>query len=338
MRTPTVCKEYLENLVAYLNARGVSTRQLQAVMQLNPLAHISEHGRVPLRLFEMTLETGARLLDAPCLGAEAGTECSSKPWGMVNYLGMSAANTREALGVMPRFSRLLIDHGDVLFNDNYDNAVCMSWQPPPRQALSHHVVEFFFANWYRATKAMLVRGKTHREVYFCHKADGRDAQLTALYEAPVRFEQDFNGVCFDRALLDQPTRHPHPEIHKSLEQAALIELSNLQFEDRLIKEVRDCIVKRLAEGVPKLEVISEQLGIAPRTLQRRLNNIDSSYKSLVDEARKERSLGLISQEDLGLLDIAAELGFSDQSAFQKAFKRWYGQAPGRYRMMCRHVG
>jgi len=68
-------------------------------------------------------------------------------------------------------------------------------------------------------------------------------------------------------------------------------------------------------------------------LQRRLNNTETSYKSLVDETRKARSLGLIAQGDLALLDISAELGFSDQSAFQKAFKRWYGQAPGRYRMM-----
>jgi AraC-like DNA-binding protein len=72
--------------------------------------------------------------------------------------------------------------------------------------------------------------------------------------------------------------------------------------------------------------------LASRTLQRRLNNTETNFKGLVDDARKQRSKKLISDGNMGLLDISAELGFSDQSAFQKAFKRWFGQAPGRYRM------
>lgn len=337
MRTPTVCKEYLDNLLEYLSKNGVTTRQVQSVLRLNPLAHISEHGRVPLRLFEMTLDTGSSLLGDPCLGANAGTHCSGTPWGMVNYLGMSASNTREAVDAMQRFSRLLIDHGDMVLtekNGDIDNDFAtLSWQQPPRQQVSRHLVEFFFANWYRVNKSMLDRSATRRELHFTHAADGREAQMAALFECPVVFGEKLNAVHFDRNLLDQPSLYPHPAIHKSLEQAARIELSNLQFEDRLIKDVRDCIVSQLAHGVPRLEDISAQLGIGSRTLQRRLNNTDTSYKSLVDDTRKERSLGLISKEELGLLDISAELGFSDQSAFQKAFKRWYGQAPGRYRVM-----
>jgi len=333
MRTPTVCKEYLENLLEYLAERGVNARQLQSVLRLNPLTHITEHGRVPLRLFEMTLDAGATLLNDPCLGANAGTHCSRTPWGIVDYLGMSAANAREALDGIQRYSRLLIDHGDMVLTEINSQTACLSWQQVSRQQSAPHVVEFFFANWYRVNKPMLDRGDAHREVHFAHAANGREQQLTELFEAPVQFGKKVNAVHFGRELLDQPTLYPHLGIHKSLEQAARIELSNLQFEDRLIKDVRDCIAGQLAEGVPRLEDISAQLGIGARTLQRRLNNTETSYKSLVDETRKARSLGLIAQGEMALLDISAELGFSDQSAFQKAFKRWYGQAPGRYRMM-----
>ncbi len=333
MRTPTVCKEYLDNLLEYLYGQGVTQRQLHSLLRLNPLAHLSDQGRVPLRMFEMTLDAGSTLLHDPCLGARAGTHCSRSPWGMVNYLGMSAANTRQAVESMQRFSRLLIDQGDMVLSEIDSKTICLSWQLAPRQQVSRQLVEFFFANWYRVNKPLLEKGCDFREVHFSHPDDGNAQELARLFEAPVHFSRKINAVHFSKAFLDQPTRYPHPTIHKSLEQAALIELSNLHFEDRIIKEVRDCIVNQLAEGVPRLEEVSAQLGIAPRTLQRRLNNTETSYKSLVDEARKERSLGLISRSELGLLEISAELGFSDQSAFQKAFKRWYGQAPGRYRMM-----
>jgi AraC-like DNA-binding protein len=333
MRAPTVCKEYLDNLLAYLADQGVSTRQLQSVLRLNPQAHLSEQGRVPLRLFEMALDAGASLLDDPCLGAHAGTHCSRSPWGMVGYLSMSAANSCEAVSAMQRFSRLLIDHGDMVLSEINSQTACLSWQLPSRKQTTLHVAEFFFANWYRVNKPMLDRGGTSREVHFTHLAEGREQLMEDLFEAPVKFGKKVNAVHFGRALLDQPTLYPHPVIHKSLEKAARIEMSNLQFEVRLIKEVRDCIVDQLATGVPRLEDISAQLGIGTRTLQRRLNSTETSYKSLVDETRRERSLGLMSRSELALLDISAELGFSDQSAFQKAFKRWYGQAPGRYRAM-----
>ena len=62
MRTPTVCKEYLDNLLEYLYGQGVTQWQLHSLLRLNPLAHLSDQGRVPLRLFEMTLDAGSTLL------------------------------------------------------------------------------------------------------------------------------------------------------------------------------------------------------------------------------------------------------------------------------------
>ena len=333
MRTPTVCKEYLNNLMEYLAQRGVSSRQLRAVLRLDPAAQLSEYGRVPLRIFEMTLDAGSALLGDACLGANAGTHCSRSPWGMVNYLGMSAADTRQAVSAMERFSRLLIDHGDMVLKEDYSDRACLIWQQPERQTASYHVVEFFLASWYRANKSMLDESITPREAHFSYAANGREQALETIFEAPVVFYSEADAIFFSSDLLDQPTHYPHPDIHRSLEQSALLEMSNLQFEDRFIREVRDCIVNELPNGVPRLEEVSAKLGVGSRTLQRRLNSTETSYKNLVDEARKEQSLGLISQEGVALLDISAELGFSDQSAFQKAFKRWYGQAPGRYRLM-----
>ena len=154
----------------------------------------------------------------------------------------------------------------------------------------------------------------------------------------MHYNSHSNCVEFDSHFLDRPTRFPHTAIHRSLVQAARAELANLQLEDRVIRDVMDCIVRQLPEGVPRLEDVAADLSLAPRTLQRRLNHTATNFKCLVDEARKERSRKLIADHDMGLLDISAELGFSDQSAFQKAFKRWFGQAPGRYRVTMLAVG
>ncbi len=332
MRLPTVCVEYLDSLLAYLSTQGVRPSQLHAVLRLKPEEHITEQGRFPLRLFEMMLDAGSQLLDDPYLGAHAGAHSSKQAWGMVSYLGMSAPSMREAVHAVVDFSRLLIDHGDVEYSQLDDNLACLSWEVPPRQQASRQLVEFFFTSWYRVNKPTLDRWCSKREIHFSHSGPASCQEIEAIIEAPVHYSSNANCVVFDNHFLDRPTRFPHTAIHSSLVQAARAELANLQMEDRIVKEVLECIVRQLPDGVPKLEDVAAELGLASRTLQRRLNNTETNFKGLVDDARKQRSKKLISDSEMGLLDISAELGFSDQSAFQKAFKRWFGQAPGRYRM------
>lgn len=339
MRTPTVCREYLDNLLAYLSERGVTAKQLHGLLRLTPEDHVSEQGRFPLRLFEMLLDAGSQLLGDYYLGAHAGAHCSSQPWGMVNYLGMSASSNREAVNAVVNYSRLLIDHGDVELSEQIHDldVVRLTWVLPPRQVPSRQVVEFFFSNWYRVNKPMLDRWCSKREIHFTHEGPADRGEIEGIIEAPVHYNSHCNAVEFDRHFLDRPTKFPHSSIHKSLEQAARAELANLQFEDRILRDVKECIVSQLANGVPKLEDVAASLRLTPRTLQRRLNNTNTNFKFMVDDARKERSIRLISDSAMGLPDISAELGFSDQSAFQKAFKRWYGQAPGRYRLLLQTV-
>ncbi|MDX1505994.1 MAG: AraC family transcriptional regulator ligand-binding domain-containing protein [Spongiibacter sp.] len=337
MRTPTVCGEYLDNLLQYIYGQGVSPSALRKVMRLTPEEHVSEQGRFPLRLFEMTLDAGSLLLDDYYLGAHAGAQASRQAWGMVNYLGMSAPDTRGAVNAVVEFSRLLVDHGDVRFVEREGETAVLTWDIPLRQMPSRHVVEFFFASWYRVNKSMLDRWCSKREIHFAHAGPADCSEIERIIEAPVHYGSDANYVEFDSHFLDRPVRFPHEAIYSSLLQVARFDLAKLQMEDRVIRDVLDCIVRQLREGVPKLEDVAAELGLAPRTLQRRLNHTNTNFKSLVDEARKERSRNLICDYELGLLDISAELGFSDQSAFQKALKRWFGQAPGLYRSQMQSV-
>lgn len=338
MRTPTVCGEYLDNLLQYIYAQGVSPSDLRKVMRMQPEDHLTEKGRFPLWLFEMTLDAGSDLLDDYYLGAHAGAQASRQAWGMVNYLGMSAPDTRAAVNSVVNFSRLLIDHGDVEFVENAGETALLQWNVPSRQLPSRHVVEFFFTSWYRVNKPMLDRWCSKRKIHFAHAGPDDRSEIERIIEAPVHYGSDVNYVEFDSHFLDRPVRFPHEAIYTSLLEAARFELAKLQMEDRVTRDVLDCIVRQLRYGMPKLEDVAAELGLAPRTLQRRLNDTNANFKGLVDEARKERSKKLIGDSELGLLVISAELGFSDQSAFQKAFKRWFGQPPGRYRSQLQAVG
>jgi AraC-like DNA-binding protein len=80
-----------------------------------------------------------------------------------------------------------------------------------------------------------------------------------------------------------------------------------------------------------LDSVAGILNLTPRTLQRRLSEQDESFKGLLDKVRKELALTYIAQPFIDLAELAYLLGFSDQTAFQRAFKKWTGTTPGKFR-------
>ena len=99
----------------------------------------------------------------------------------------------------------------------------------------------------------------------------------------------------------------------------------------LLLRARSLIAHRLSEAPVELAWVASQLAISPRTLQRALQDDGRSFSGLVDEVRCELAKNYLTDASLGVVDLAFLLGFSEQSAFQRAFKRWTGMTPGDYR-------
>ena len=71
--------------------------------------------------------------------------------------------------------------------------------------------------------------------------------------------------------------------------------------------------------------------MSTRTLQRRLQDENTSFQQLLDETRRELAMQFLRQKRMTLLEIAYLLGFADPSNFFRAFKRWFGMPPGQFR-------
>lgn len=102
---------------------------------------------------------------------------------------------------------------------------------------------------------------------------------------------------------------------------------------RLSERVRAIFTERLVTGKFSEEQIADQLNLSLRSLQRRLREEQTSYQQLLDETRLELALQYINRTRLSVAQIAPLLGFSDSSNFNRAFKRWLGISPSRYRAL-----
>ncbi|MEL7108675.1 MAG: AraC family transcriptional regulator [Pseudomonadota bacterium] len=169
-------------------------------------------------------------------------------------------------------------------------------------------------------------------VFFKHPARGDIAVFEEHFGCPVHFEAKRDALLVDDACLDPPNKLGDQTISQFFDRHLEQELAALSEEVGLEQRIRITVSQMLSEGVPTLSDVAVSLGIGVRTLQRRLAEKEQSYQGLVDLARRELAQQLLRETAYSLAEIAFLTGFSEQSAFTRAFKRWSGQTPRSYRL------
>lgn len=169
-------------------------------------------------------------------------------------------------------------------------------------------------------------------VYFKHAARGDRAVYEEHFGCPVHFESGRDALLVSDATLDAPNRLGDETIATFFDRHLEQQLATLPDQIGLEQSVRRAVVDLLSEGVPALSQIAGELGMSARTLQRRLSEQGQSFQALVDMARQELAQQLLRETRYSLAEVAFLTGFSEQSAFTRAFKRWSGHTPRSYRL------
>ena len=169
-------------------------------------------------------------------------------------------------------------------------------------------------------------------VHFKHPAPDTGAAHEAHFGCPVHFASDRDALLVAEETLRTPNKVGDADIVRFFDTHLEADLSKLDDQGSLERQVRDRISRALSEGVPNISEVARQLAMSGRTLQRRLSERGFSYQALVDESRRRLARRLLGRTDYSLAEIAFMTGFAEQSSFTRAFKRWEGQTPRSYRL------
>ena len=169
-------------------------------------------------------------------------------------------------------------------------------------------------------------------VYFKHAPRGDISAYEEHFRCPVYFETSRDALLISQDSMDAPNRLGDKTIASFFDRHLEQELAALTNDEGLEQNVRRAVANVLSEGVPTLSSIASELGIGPRTLQRRLSDHGHSFQSVVDTARHELAQRLLRETEYSLAEVAFLTGFSEQSGFTRAFRRWAGQTPRSYRL------
>ena len=152
------------------------------------------------------------------------------------------------------------------------------------------------------------------------------------FGCPVRFGAEHDALLVAWETLRFPNRLSDPGMSQFFEAHLAKELEAFDDDNSLEHRVRIEVSQALSDGIPTVSTIAKRLGMSPRTLQRRLAKTGHSYQQLIDEARRQLAEKLLRRTEYSLQEVAFLTGFSEQSAFNRAFKRWAGQTPRSFRL------
>ena len=168
-------------------------------------------------------------------------------------------------------------------------------------------------------------------VHFKHPAPGDLSAHERYFGCAVHYSSDRDALEVSEEQLATPNRLGDPGLSDFFDTHLKQDLAQLSDDESLEQRVRIQISQALSDGTPGVAEVAERLGMSGRTLQRRLADQDCAFHGLVDETRRELAERLLRRTDYALAEVAFLTGFSEQSTFTRAFKRWSGRTPAHYR-------
>jgi len=202
--------------------------------------------------------------------------------------------------------------------------------------LPRHAAEFGWA-WLLLI-ARRVTGATiaPRRVAFGHAEPRSVGEHARVFGQRPEFGVEVPRLVLARGDLDRASVEADAALAEILDSHARGLLARLPTAPELVAQVRTAAMQAMATGQLSVAGVARRLGIAPRTLQRRLaDEHGTSFQAVIDELREQLARQWLGERGLAVAEVAFSLGFADQSAFHRAFVRWTGVTPGQFRRQAR---
>ena len=269
-------------------------------------------------------------LQSSTIGFEFGKAITVDRWGILGYIAFTSPTLESALVKQRKYQTLVGNLGTPI-SELLDDNLLLKWIPAHH--CSHHVVEEIITGWTVLAAKLSQNQIQPNAIYFQHhfKGDMNDQNsYERFFGCPVFFDHDFNGIQIKQSSLDTPLITRDNIINQALCHQADMILHNI-IAHSPIESVNQFIINQLPIAVPEIDEAAKQLGLSVRTLQRKLSDQKLTFTGMVDNIRQELALSYLKNTNTKVIYIAQMLGFSEQSAFQRAFKRWTGKTPKQYR-------
>ena len=310
-------------LYAYSQAKGITiSKKLEQVQNLE---------RFDFSLWRDLLTDMQQHRQIPAFGLEVAEFVQPKHLGIIAYIALSCNTLGEALQRYHDFHRLIYD-GSPLQVNMLDDYLAIGWGDIPYHLTTQVTHELSIALMLQFLKCFMALDDIHiHEVHFIHPAPKNIAIYEQYFRCKVRFSQPISQIIIPVYELAKPFHQGDQTLQHLLMQQAQALLNKLPNSTQLDQRLQQAILTGLQKNQYQIEPIAQQLNMSVRQLQRHLQQQGTTYQQRMQEVRHLLAEQYLKDPHLSLQEIALLLSYSEQSAFQRAFKQWSGSTPQQWR-------
>ncbi len=317
-------------VVAYARERGVSESEMLEAAMIHPATLENPDGRVRRSQIYSTWQFAADALEDEAIGVHVAESLPVGAFDVMDYMLATSPTVQSGLDALVSYLRLLLDQASLEVRREADVAICRFRLFNDDLGVERYSAEFFLSLILgRLRDCASVQCWHPLGVNFAHSPDGDLSEYERFFGAPVTFGAGVNELVLPLLVLDAPMKRADAGLNSVLSRHADQQLAKLPPVDSFEEAVREAVYQAMSdgEGLPTTEQIAKRVGVGTRTLQRRLQDAETSFNRIVDDMRLDLAIRLLGDRQTAIGEIGFMLGFSEPSAFSRAFKRWTGRTP-----------
>jgi len=289
--------------------------------------------RIEADKLDAILRLAIPLIRDPAFGLQAARCWHPSNLGVLGHAWLSSSTLRTGLKRLSRYYRLVGERTITEIEESRQGVKVRFWARrgnPAAVAVAAVLVDVAMA--FLLDMCRMNAGAALRPVAASLRR-GRPENVDAyerFFGCPVRFGAEENVFVLSAKDADRLLPSSNKQLAAVFDRMLAEELARLDKSD-VIARCRAAVLEDLPSGEASAADTAKQLHMSPRTLQRKLAEAQTTYVQLVDDTRKDLALRYIEDPRRSITDITFSLGFSQPSAFTRAFRRWTGLAPSEYR-------
>lgn len=327
MEKGTISIAFVEAVLQGLREKGFDADELLAQIGLSPSLLALPHARVSSDAYTMLLRLIAQVLDDEFFGQDS-RRMKVGSFAMLCHSVIGCRNLERAFKRGLRFFALMLDDIRPSLSCQGGLAVLSLSENAPAREFAHETLLMFI---HRLACWLVNRRIPILWAGFRYAQPPQAGEYPLMFTADLRYGQAQTQIAFDPKYLSLPVVRTADQLKEFL----TIAPENLLVQYKDNNSLAAQIQRRLREVPPSdwpgFDEIADDMGTSASTLRRRMEAEGQSYQAIKDHLRRDMAITLLSDSSMSVMDIAAELGFAETSAFHRAFKKWTGANPGEYR-------
>lgn len=320
---------YLRLLTDLVAGHGVDADQLTRGLDL---AAIGRGDRLRLeQAFDVLIERALALTNDPALGLRFGAQLNISAHGVLGLALMSSATVADALNVLMRYFRILSPASDLTLQRDAGGHCLLLAIRGHSEIVRRFRTEALISSIFTSGRFLLNRPIPDVVIELAYPQPEHHARYAASWpQTQIRFDAPRTAVTLPLAVGRWEIATANPAVADIFRRQCEALLRPLRGEGVISNRVQ-LLLMRALDAPPGIGAVAHQLAMSERTLRRRLQAENASFRTLLDQVRAEMANQYLRQTTLPVAEISRLLGFDNVANFRRAFKRWHGVPPQHLR-------